>query len=165
MSLIAAHHATSGQHHFNFRLPTKYMWPGNPYPATMYFQVPVGGGHVQAVQGAEAQERRVYWRPQRRPHRGSLQTEVRTVWNPTRQRTDGAGPCFWRPPTVAATGQARSEDRKTVWKDSMRRATLCLNQEIKDKNGLVKIQFMMRTESRVILTRGSPMLAARAAAL
>ena len=38
-----AAHATAGQQH-NFRLPTKYMWPGNPYLTNMYFKYLAGTG-------------------------------------------------------------------------------------------------------------------------
>ena len=40
---LLATHATSGQFH-NFRLPTKYMWPGNPYLTNMYFKYLAGVG-------------------------------------------------------------------------------------------------------------------------
>ena len=47
---LSAAHATAGQHH-NFRIPTKYMWPGNPYLSNMYFKYLAGVGMFRRYKG------------------------------------------------------------------------------------------------------------------
>ena len=66
-----ATHATAGQQH-NFRLPTKYQWPGNPYLTNMYFKYLAGTGHYRRYKGLKPRQPTSTGDSHGRPNMGNL---------------------------------------------------------------------------------------------
>jgi len=132
ISLMAAH-ATSGQQH-SFRLPTKYMWPGNPYLSNMYFKYLAGTGHYRRYKGLKPSFPTSVGDSQGRPNMGSLwKMGCTQTWKSN--MTDRAGPCFWRP-TNSGCNRPDEETSKSCFDHFAEDGTVVLKSGRKDKNNL-----------------------------
>ena len=138
ISLMAAH-ATAGQHH-NFRIPTKYMWPGNPYLSNMYFKYLAGVGMYRRYKGLKPTDPVSIGDWQGGPNMATLwKLNCFKVWksNMTDSQNGWAGPCNWRP-TNSGCNRPGEERSKNCFNNFDEDGNIVLKSGRKDKNNLCR---------------------------
>ena len=134
VSLMAVH-ATAGQQH-NFRLPTKYMWPGNPYLSNMYFKYLAGVGMYRRYKGLKPRNVVSIGDHSGGPNMGgAFKLRCGQFWKSNQTANGWGGPCFWRP-TNSGCNRPGEERSKNCFERFDEDGNIVLKSGNKDKNGL-----------------------------
>jgi len=147
ISLMAAH-ATSPQFH-NFRLPTKYQWPGNPYLSNMYFKYLAGTGMYRRGNGLKPMGAVSVGDPQGRPNMGTLwKVHCMKIWKSNMTENGWGGPCFWRPTNGGCNrlGEQRSKDCFDHFASD---GSIVLKSGMKDRNKICKTKDIQYDKNRI----------------
>lgn len=134
ISLMAAH-ATAGQQH-NFRLPTKYMWPGNPYLTNMYFKYIAGVGMFRRYKGLKPRNTVSIGNYEGGPNMGTnFKLRCSKTWKSDMTANGWGGPCFWRP-TNSGCNRPGESTSKNCFDHFDSDGNIVLKSGRKDKNNL-----------------------------